>query len=182
MSRIPLLASLSLPAAHRQLHPLRRKRFAAASMAVHVLLWRPCERARCPAVQNWGASLPPARPGRLLVPRTPWEVADAVVAAAAAERRVRAVGKGHTWTPMFFDGDGVLLTEPSHWSRADQILLEAVGCTAVLMASGCAALDQLAQGLKRTAVLCLRSKGTQHAAGHRCHLHHPAAPTERPAH
>ena len=74
-----------------------------------MLLWGPLEHARCPAAQNWGASLPPARPGRVLVPQTPEEVAHAVVAAAAAGRRVRAVGKGHTWTPMFFDGDGVRL-------------------------------------------------------------------------
>ena len=49
----------------------------------------------------------PARLGKLLVPRTAAEVAAAVVAAASAGRRVRAVGKGHTWTPMFFDAAGV---------------------------------------------------------------------------
>lgn len=108
-------------------------RYDAASMGVRVLLWVPGEHARCPSAQNWGASLPPARPGRVLVPRTPGEVVDAVVAAAAAGRRVRAVGKGHTWTPMFFDGNGVLLTEPSPLNRADQISLEAIGCVAVLL-------------------------------------------------
>ena len=59
--------------------------------------------------QNWGGSVAPARLGKLLVPRTTAEVAAAVAAAAAAGRRVRAIGKGHTWTPMFFDADGVRL-------------------------------------------------------------------------
>ncbi|KAK9837033.1 hypothetical protein WJX81_008283 [Elliptochloris bilobata] len=58
------------------------------------------------AWQNWGGTLPPAPLGRLLVPQTFGRVAAAVCAAAAAGRRVRAVGKGHTWTPMFFDADG----------------------------------------------------------------------------
>ncbi|KAK9836979.1 hypothetical protein WJX81_004257 [Elliptochloris bilobata] len=58
------------------------------------------------AWQNWGGSVAPARVGKLLVPRTADEVAAAVAAASAAGRRVRAVGKGHTWTPMFFDSDG----------------------------------------------------------------------------
>ena len=49
----------------------------------------------------------PARLSKLLVPRTTEEVAAAVAAAAAAGRRVRAIGKGHSWTPMFFDADGV---------------------------------------------------------------------------
>ena len=63
--------------------------------------------AICLGAQNWGGSVAPARLGKLLVPRTTGEVAAAVAAAAAAGRRVRAIGKGHTWTPMFFDADGV---------------------------------------------------------------------------
>ena len=44
-----------------------------------------------------------------LIPRTTAEVAEAVSRAAEAGKRVRAIGKGHTWTPMFFDNDGVRL-------------------------------------------------------------------------
>ena len=43
------------------------------------------------------------------MPHTTAEVAKAVKAAVEAGKRVRAIGKGHTWTPMFFDNDGVRL-------------------------------------------------------------------------
>ncbi|KAK9836984.1 hypothetical protein WJX81_004351 [Elliptochloris bilobata] len=94
------------------------------------------------AWQNWGGSLPPARLGRLLVPHTPGEVAAAVSAAAAAGRRVRAVGKGHTWTPMFFDADGdtdviftTLLRLPSG-QRIEMAGLSASGAPLVRIAAG----------------------------------------------
>ena len=57
--------------------------------------------------QNWGGSAAPGVMDQHLVPHTTAEVAKAVKAAAEAGKRVRAIGKGHTWTPMFFDNDGV---------------------------------------------------------------------------
>ena len=78
-------------------------------------------RAALHAMQNWGASVAPASLGKPLIPQTTGDVTAAVAAAAAAGRQVRAIGKGHTWTPMFFDGDGVTLTPffiptlPSMW-------------------------------------------------------------------
>ena len=71
-------------------------------------------RAAFHGMQNWGASVPPASLGKPLIPQTTGDVAAAVAAAAAAGRRVRAIGKGHTWTPMFFDDDGVTLTPFPH--------------------------------------------------------------------
>ena len=59
--------------------------------------------------QNWGGSAAPAVMDQHLVPHTTAEVANAVKAAADAGKRVRAIGKGHTWTPMFFDNDRVRL-------------------------------------------------------------------------
>ena len=105
-----LLASLSVPEVQRQHHTRRHGAPCCRQHGCARLLRGPFGHAHCPAAQNWGASLPPARPGRVLVPQTPEDVAHAVVVAAAAGRRVRAVGKGHTWTPVFFDGDGTLRT------------------------------------------------------------------------
>jgi hypothetical protein len=54
-------------------------------------------------VQNVEQSIPPAEPGKVMVPSTVEEVIAAVGAARAAGAKLRCISHGHTWTPVFFD-------------------------------------------------------------------------------
>lgn len=55
------------------------------------------------AEQNVEQSIPPAEPGKVMVPSTFEEVLAAVGAARAAGAKLRCISHGHTWTPVFFD-------------------------------------------------------------------------------
>lgn len=55
------------------------------------------------AVQNVEQSIPPAEPGKVMVPNTVEEVIAAVGAARTAGAKLRCISHGHTWTPVFFD-------------------------------------------------------------------------------
>jgi FAD-linked oxidoreductase len=57
--------------------------------------------------RNW-CRLAVARPGQVLAPRSPADVADAVEAAAACGRRVKMVGTGHSFTDIA-RADGLML-------------------------------------------------------------------------
>ncbi len=54
-------------------------------------------------LQNVEQSIPPAEPGKVMVPSTVEEVVSAVSAARAAGANLRCISHGHTWTPVFFD-------------------------------------------------------------------------------
>lgn len=54
-------------------------------------------------MQNIEQSIPPAAPGKVVIPRTVGEVVEAVRAAKTAGVKLRCIGHGDTWTPVFFD-------------------------------------------------------------------------------
>lgn len=54
-------------------------------------------------LQNWGGTILPTEPGRMVVPRSVDEVVAAVQFAATAGKTVRCIGHGFSWLPVFFD-------------------------------------------------------------------------------
>ena len=79
------------------------------------------------AVQNVEQSIPPAEPGKVVVPSTIEEVVSAVSAARAAGAKLRCISHGHTWTPVFFDAVGAascrlnLLMQCPEWAPHEHI-------------------------------------------------------------